>query len=268
MHFRKKNLSKSNSKSTILTFIFIILLILILFTLFRTNYFKRENVAESENSTLIRFKVFPWNKYYGTLSNFLIENSAKVPPLPEELKDKELPEVVDNEPVNNKGENKPSYSAYFVASLTSSPGSLGIYGETKGLEVYLNGNKLSKNTSGIFSGGAGGSFSVLFKGSEFERKVTVNSPSFANNFVLERLSLVVDPLNLVATISGKVNLNLPGEIKGTLFNASNGTANSTVLKNGAFTASVPLNFGVNNLTASGSWLTIKLDLPVIVVNIS
>lgn len=268
MHFRKKNLSKNNSKSNILTFIFIILLILILLTLFRANYFKHENVAESENSTLIRFKVFPWNKYYGTLSNFFIEKGAKVPTLPEELKDEELSKVVDIEPVNNKREYKPSYSAYFVASLTSSPGSLGIYGETKGLKVYLNGSKLSKNTEGVFSSGTGSSFSVLFKGSEFERKVTVNSPSFANNFVLERLSLVVDPINMVATISGKVNLNLPGEIKGTLFNASNGTANSTVLKNGAFTASVPLNFGANNLTASGSWLTIKLDLPVIVVNIS
>lgn len=260
-----KTKSRNNIFPPILLFIIVILII---FTLFKTNYFKHENIAESENPLLIRFKVFPWNKYYRTLSNFLIEKGEKAPPLPEELKDEELPEVVDNEPVNNKGEYKPYYSAYFVASLTSSPGSLGIYGETKGLEIYLNGSKLSKNKSGVFSSGAGSNFTVQFRGSGFERKVSVNSPSFASNFVLERLSLTVNPINMVATISGKVNLNLPGDIKGTLFNASNGSASSTILKNGAFSASVPLNFGVNNLTASGSWLTIKLDLPVIVVNIS
>lgn len=264
-----KSYKKTKSRNNIfLPILLLIIVILIIFTLFKTNYFKRENIAESENSTLIRFKVFPWNKYYSTLSNYLTEKGWEIPSLPEELKDKVLPNIVENDTVNNANEHKSYYSAYFVASLTSSPGSLGIYGETNGLEIYLNENKLSKNKSGVFSGGAGSNFTVLFKGSEFERKVSVNSPSFANNFVLERLSLTVDPINMVATISGKVNLNLPGEIKGTLFNASNGCASSTVLKNGAFTASVPLNFGANNLTASGSWLTIKLDFPVIVVNIS
>ena len=264
MNFRVK-LYKYH-KNIFLPFILVLLLIFIYF--FSMDFFKSENVAESETPILVRFKVFPWSKYYATLSNFLIEKGEKIPPLPEELKDKDLSNIVESMPTKKNEEYEPVYSAYFVASLTSSPGSLGIYGETKGLEIYLDGNKLSKNTSGVFSSGAGSSFSILFKGSGFERRVTVTSPSFANNFVLERLSLTVDPINMVATISGKVNLNLPGEIKGTLFNASNGCASSTVLKNGAFTASVPLNFGANNLTASGCWLTIKLDLPVIVVNIS
>lgn len=264
MNFKKKFSLLKRKKSIFIPFILVLVLIIVLIIILRVDFVNLKGEMDLGKPSFIRYKIFPWNKYYATLSNFLLDKGEKPPPLPKELLEPQ--EKGEDKPSNN-GESTFPYSAYFVSSLTSSPDSLGIYGETEGLEVYLDNIKLTKSKSGSFSGGSGNSFSILFKGDRFTRKVVINAPSYSTNFVLERLQLIVDPVNMVATISGKINLNLPGEIKGTFFNASNGSSNSTILKNGAFSASVSLTSGVNNLTASGSWFTIKLDLPTIVVGI-
>ncbi len=247
----------------------IIILIFILILLVEIDFNKNatSNKDSFNISSYLRIKIYPWQKYYSTLDNFLLKyEKIKLPPLPKELLEDNNEK--DNKPGESEIKNQPlNYSTYFTVSLTSSSGSLGIYGVASGIDVFLNGKKLNKDSSGKFSGGVGSNFTLLLKGYDFERKVTVTSPAYGTNFILERLSLTIDPINLVATLSGRVNLNLPGEIKGTFFNASNGEANGTVLKNGNFTVAVPLSIGVNNLTASGSWLTIKLDLPTIVVEV-
>lgn len=247
----------------------LILIVILIFSLVIITKFEIEKDSKSKIpfiiSPYLRIKTYPWQKYYSTLDKYLLNYSKiNIPPLPEELIEKP-----DN-PIDLPGEISPiapDYYAYFTASMTSSPGSIGVFGTSNGFDVFINGNKVNKDHSGNFTGGVGSGFTILFKRYGFERKVSVNSPAYGTNFVLESLSLTIDPINLLATLSGKVNLNLPGEIKGTFFNASNGGASGTVLKNGNFTVAVPLSKGINNLTASGSWLTIKLDLPTIVVTI-
>lgn len=260
---RDKILLKRRKNIFLHSIIIILIFILILLVEIDFNKNTTSNKDSFNISPYLRIKIYPWQKYYSTLNNFLLKyEKVKLPQLPKELSEK------DNKPGESEIENQPlNYSAYFTVSLTSSPGSLSIYGVASGIDVFLNGEKLNKDSSGKFSGGVGSNFTLLFKGYDFERKVTVNSPAYGTNFILERLSVTIDPVNLVATLKGRVNLNLPGEIKGTFFNASNGGADGTVLKNGNFTVAVPLSIGVNNLTASGSWLTIRLDLPTIVVKV-
>jgi hypothetical protein len=98
--------------------------------------------------------------------------------------------------------------------------------------------------------------------------VSLSSPAFAVNSTVKSLSIGIDPYSMYMTLSGHVELDLPGDIVGTLYNTSNGSAGGATLSNGYFSVSVPLSYGVNRITASGKWMTIELQLPTISVNIS
>jgi hypothetical protein len=154
--------------------------------------------------------------------------------------------------------------AQIFASLTGSAGSIGVSGKAKNASFMVQG--VSKGSS--FQQGAGSSFTVDVHSSKGTKKVSVKSPSFATNQVVQSLSIGIDPYSMYMTLNGRLKLDLPGDIAGTLYNTTNGTSSSTTLQNGYFSVSVPLVQGVNNITASGKWMTIELQLPGISVTIS
>jgi hypothetical protein len=154
--------------------------------------------------------------------------------------------------------------AQIFASLTGSAGSLGVSGKAKNATFLLQG--APKGTT--FQQGTGSSFTVDVHSSKGNKKVSVTSPSFATNQVVQSLSIGIDPYSMYMTLSGRLKLDFPGDIAGTLYNTTNGTSSSTTLQNGYFSVSVPLVQGVNNITASGKWMTIELQLPGISVTIS
>ena len=177
--------------------------------------------------------------------------------------------VEDKKPDNNFNPpiKKVEKRVYFTASLSGSAGYVSVSGEAQDYEVLVNNNPVIKNKNGYFATSASSDFRITFKGKKLSRTIQVVSPVFATSYIVEYLSISVNPISLYATLSGKINLALPGDIKGTFINSSNGNSDSAILKNGSFVTSVSLINGVNNLTASGSWITIKVDLPTINVNI-
>jgi len=214
------------------------------------------------------YKLFPYKHFFAKIDSFYKEKK--------EMIDKE--KIKKDTDENNESNNSKNYeqdnennekpekkeSITINASLTNTAGTIYVSGTTVGINVFSN-NKQINPTDGPYSFSAGNRFTVVLKGNNFNFTVTIESPAVATSKVLSQLTLSVDPIAMVASISGKLNLSLPGELKGSLYNNSLGSSNSTVVKNGYFSTSVPLQYGTNNLSASGKWLTITLDLPSIQV---
>jgi len=152
--------------------------------------------------------------------------------------------------------------AIIHASLTSSPGSIAVSGTQYQVEIQIDG-KLMKSEH--FSVSTGSSFNIVAKGAGITRNIRVSSPSFGTNMMLSSLTLSINPFNNTASITGKLNLDLPGTMSGSLINLSNGSSSSCEVRQGYFSTSVALSMGNNHLTAIGKWLTITLELPSITV---
>ncbi|MCK5847591.1 MAG: hypothetical protein KAH01_00165 [Caldisericia bacterium] len=217
------------------------------------------------------YKITSWDKIKKS-QNLYFEDQE----LTEESKnalEKEKIMLESKEEKVEKEESTPSFEekvtikrpwAQIFASLTGSAGSLGISGTARNADIYFN----EVNRGNAFSGGAGSSFTVFIDSGSNNRNVSLSSPAFAVNSTVKSLSIGIDPYSMYMTLSGRVELDLPGDIVGTLYNTTNGSAGGTTLNNGYFSVSVPLSFGENNITASGKWMTIELQLPTISVIIT
>ena len=161
-------------------------------------------------------------------------------------------------------EKKHEPDIYISSSLTASTGSVYLSGKAKGYHVMIDEQVIQKKDD-YFSTSAGSSFTIQFYSELTNKTIKVNSPAASTNLILQSLILTIDPLHLSATLQGKVSLKLPGKISGDFINISNGTSSSTILENGYFSLSIPLSYGKNQLTATGRWLTIAMDLPMIEV---
>ncbi len=202
----------------------------------------------------------------------------------EEKEKKEKPPLKESEIVTPQDPDKPSQpdpipddpidpiepeiqkEAYFASSLTNSSGAVFVSGKSLGYSVEINGNPI-ETSAGKFQQGASSNFKVRFYNENEEQLVHISSPAYSTNAIIKNLTVGVDPFNQYMTLHGRINLNLPGEMSGDLINVSNGVSNSTVLQNGVFNLSVPLQRGVNQITARGRWLTISLDLPSITIQL-
>lgn len=153
-------------------------------------------------------------------------------------------------------------NAIIHASLTGSPGSVSISGTSYQIEVVINGTRMPE---GNFNSSAGAQFTIEIKGKNIQKTIRVSSPSFGTNMIVQSLTLSVNPVTNSASISGKLNLDLPGTMSGTLLNLTNGSASTCIVKEGYFSTSVGLSEGPNQMTAIGKWLTVTLELPSISV---
>ena len=152
--------------------------------------------------------------------------------------------------------------AIIHASLTGTPGSIAISGNRYQVNIQIDGHAMDEEN---FITAASSGFIILAEGNGIKKKFQVNSPSFGTNMIIHSLTLSINPLNNTASISGKLNLDLPGTMSGSLINLSNGTSSSCEVQKGYFSTAVPLSEGMNQLTAIGKWLTITLELPSISV---
>ena len=255
----------------LVTSIAIVLVFIIILSIYYSNYLllissnKMDNKIKYKNYgeyTLSLNKVVA-NKLI-SIKSLIMEKEDILDKLRIEEKKVEEKKVEDNFEIPIKKVEK---RVYFTVSLSGSAGFVSVSGEAQDYEVYINNNPVKKDKNGYFASSASSDFKITFKNRSLNRTIQVISPAFATNFIVEYLSISVNPISLYATLSGKINLKLPGKIKGTFINSSNGTSDSTILDNGSFITSVSLINGVNNLTASGSWITITIDLPTINVNI-
>jgi len=153
-------------------------------------------------------------------------------------------------------------NAIIHASLTGSPGSVAISGTSYQIEVVIDGTRMPE---GNFNSSAGAQFTVEIKGKNIQKTIRVSSPSFGTNMIVQSLTLSVNPVTNSASISGKLNLDLPGSMSGTLLNLTNGSASTCMVHDGYFSTSVSLSSGPNQMTAIGKWLTVTLELPSISV---
>ena len=124
------------------------------------------------------------------------------------------------------------------------------------------------NKGNSFQQGSGPSFSINLQSSQGTKKISITSPAFATNKVLQSLTIGIDPYSMYMTLNGRIQLDLPGDIVGTVYNTTNGSSSSATLQDGYFSVSVPLSNGSNQITASGKWMTIELQFPGISVTIS
>ena len=152
--------------------------------------------------------------------------------------------------------------AIIHASLTSSPGSIAISGNRYQVNIQIDGQIMEKEN---FVTSATSGFTILAESNGTKKTFRVNSPSFGTNMIIHSLTLSINPLNNSASITGKLNLDLPGTMSGSLINLSNGTSSSCDVRHGYFSTTVSLSNGMNQLTAIGKWLTITLELPSISV---
>lgn len=152
--------------------------------------------------------------------------------------------------------------AIIHASLTSSPGAVAISGSRYQVKIQIDGQPIEEEN---FATSAASSFTILAEGQGVKKTFQVNSPSFGTNRIVQSVTLSINPLNNTASISGKINLDLPGTMGSSLINLSNGSSSSCEVRQGYFSSSVRLSEGFNQLTAVGKWLTITLELPSISV---
>lgn len=153
-------------------------------------------------------------------------------------------------------------NAIIHASLTGSPGSVAISGSSYKIEVIIDGVSMPE---GNFQSSAANQFTLEIKSKDIQKIIRVSSPSFGTNMIVQSLTLSVNPVNNTASISGKLNLDLPGTMSGTLLNLTNGSSSTCLVHDGYFSTSVHLSAGNNQMTAIGKWLTITLELPSISV---
>ena len=268
---RKVLIKRKRDPFTLVTSIVIVFVFLSILLIYYTNYLFLISSSKMDNE--IKYKNF--GEYALSLNKVVTNKRISIKSLiieKEDILDKlkiDEEKVEDKKPDNNFNPpiKKVEKRVYFTASLSGSAGYVGVSGEAQDYEVLVNNNPVIKNKNGYFATSASSDFRITFKGKKLSRTIQVVSPVFATSYIVEYLSISVNPISLYATLSGKINLALPGDIKGTFINSSNGSSDSTILKNGSFVTSVSLINGVNNLTASGSWITIKVDLPTINVNI-
>ncbi|MDD4615376.1 MAG: hypothetical protein PHI40_08255 [Caldisericia bacterium] len=219
------------------------------------------------------YRMYPWDTH-----RIMVDHFYDYQELTEQTQLSMFKEKTNKDPSENTTDLSPSQNntqdgttnptvglpwAQVFASLTGSVGSLGVSGKAKNATFVIQG--VPQGTT--FQQGAGSSFSVDIHSSTGNKKVSVRSPSFATNKALQSLTIGIDPFSMYMTLNGRLHLDLPGDIMGTMYNASNGSSSSTTLHNGYFSVSVPLTDGVNNITASGKWMTIELQFPGISVTI-
>lgn len=152
--------------------------------------------------------------------------------------------------------------AIIHASLTSSPGAVAISGSRYLVSIDIDGKKMEEEN---FTTAAASGFTILAEGNGIKKTFQINSPSFGTNFIIQSLTLSINPITDMVSISGKLNLDLPGTMSGSLINLTSGASSSCEVKHGYFSTSVHLIQGNNQLTALGKWLTITLELPYISV---
>jgi hypothetical protein len=264
-------MNKKHNKKKATTSILVSFFILILFALtYWINLQKVNTLTINGNKNYPKnlfYKVFDYSNYLSSIQEFynkkaneLEKNSNITNTVTQDI-------IIDQEKPNKNQQNqeqKVEESIIIYSSLTSTPGAISVYGKSKGIDIIFQGKKVNTSDED-FNFVASDSYTLELKGQQNKIKISISSPAYGTNKILSQLTLQINPINMTATIIGKINLLLPGEIKGSLFNISNSSSSSTILQKGYFATSVSLQEGVNQLTATGQWFTIKLDLPSIQV---
>jgi hypothetical protein len=249
-----------------LVLLFIVFSMLICFYIGRNS--SQLSLLESHYPSNYFYKIFSYNDYYSSIDELYTEEAKQI-------LDRNKKTAVENStnirPDENKQSNPPNHnentdSEYIIinSSLTNTPGAISVSGESSGINVFY-GDNLVNQSGNHFQFMAGSSYTLKLNGSNFKKKISISSPSYGTNKMLSRLTLQVNPITMMATIIGQIHLLLPGEIKGSLYNVTASSSSTTILNKGYFATSVSLQEGENQLTASGQWYTIKLDLPSIKV---
>lgn len=250
--------------------IFVLFVVVLIVTFSSLAIFKKslksEKIVINQYSNNFYYQLVNYRDYLTKMDVFYIkkdksnENSDKKEPIDNnQIIENEKPK--ENEPINNFRYEE---SIVIYSSLTETSGLISVSGKSKNVDVFYQGKSLN-NGDGDFSFSAGTSYEIVIKTQKTSKKISITSPAYGTNKILSQLTLTVNPFTMSASIIGQLNLLLPGEIKGSLYNLSNSTSSSTILKKGFFATSVSLQEGTNTLTATGQWLTIKLDLPSIQV---
>jgi len=259
----KKNNIKIN---TIIIFLFVTLVAVFICLFIVKNDLKSKKVAIKQYSNNLYYQLVNYRDYLTKMNNLYIpndkinENTDKKDPIDNnQIIDNEKPK--ENEPITNSSLEE---SIVVYSSLTATSGLISVSGSSKNVDVLYQGKSLNHG-EGDFSFSAGTSYEIVIKTQKTSKRISITSPAYGTNKIISQLTLAVNPITMSASIIGQLNLLLPGEITGSLYNLSNSTSSSTILKKGYFSTSVPLQEGTNTLTATGQWLTIKLDLPSIQV---
>lgn len=262
---KKKQTKHKISISVVLTTLIFFLSILT----FWFNYQKQSTFETKDMNQYpenIYYKMFPYSSYFASIQKFYQNEKAEIKnetPKVENLTPKI--DIYSEKTIPHEEIKKPIEEQIIInSSLTQTPGSISVYGKAQEIDIYYLGKKVD-TSSGEFSFNASVSYQIELRGKIINKKIAISSPSYGTNAIISSLTLQINPIAMSATIIGKLNLMLPGEIKGSLFNLSNSSSSSTVLKSGYFATSVTLQEGSNILTATGQWFTIKLDLPSIQV---
>lgn len=260
-------------KKIIYLFTGILLLLFIVLSYFLLFDRKNENsILENTYPQNFFYRTFNYRYYLEKIQTFYSNKQADEEGLQQKVPTPTISKeeiIHDEKPTEIEDPKEEQYSEEILiySSLTRTPGSISVSGTVKNVEVFY--QEINKNKKdGTFSFFASTSYTVTIKGKKSIKKITITSPAYGTNKIINQLTLLVNPITMNATIIGQLNLILPGEIKGSLYNLSNSSSSSTVLKKGYFATSVSLQEGTNTLTATGEWLTIKLDLPTIQVMIT
>ncbi len=254
-------------------FIILVSLAVLIYSLQSNNHKIQENFTSASFKNSFFYRMYSWNKHYSDAERYydyeeLSELAKDSNPL-FQRKDQSNPDTPPEEKNSNNSLQKHQDPivrpwAQIFASLTGSTGSIGVSGKARNASFVLQG--INKGTS--FQQGSGPSFSIDLLSSQGTKKISITSPAFATNKVLQSLTIGIDPYSMYMTLNGRIQLDLPGDIVGTVYNTTNGSSSSATLQDGYFSVSVPLSNGSNQITASGKWMTIELQFPGISVNIS
>jgi hypothetical protein len=265
--------NKKNNKKAFVSVVLSILIIVLFLIAFWMNIQKRNTILQKTVNGYpknIFYKVFGYSNYLSSIQEFYEKKANEITKKAEIKKPIDSEKIIEQEkPTQNnnkhKNENRIEEESIIInSSLTSTPGSISVYGKSNGINLFYQGKQINI-ASNEFQFTAGISYTIEIKGRNINKKVTISSPAYGTNKIISQLTLQVNPITMSATIIGKLNLMLPGDIKGSLYNLSNSSSSSTVLQKGYFATSVTLQKGTNILTATGEWFTIKLDLPSIQV---
>jgi hypothetical protein len=262
-----------NKKGLFLSILVVVLATVVIFFAFPSNNKKlQEPVINTAFKNSFFYRMYSWNKHYTDAERYyeyeeLTELAKESNPTLTTKNQSDTSTTnygTDNTSIQNQQEQTSNPWAQIFASLTGSTGSLGISGKARNASFVVQG----KNKGNSFQQGSGTSFSVDLQSPHGTKKISINSPAFATNKVLQSLTIGIDPYSMYMTLNGRIQLDLPGDIVGTVYNTSNGSSSSTALQDGYFSVSVPLSKGLNQITASGKWMTIELQFPGISVTIS
>jgi hypothetical protein len=263
-----------NKKGLLFSILAIVLVTIVLFFAFpSSNQKNQEIVIHTTFKNSFFYRMYSWDKHNTDAERYyeyeeISELTKKSMPSPTTKSQSDLGTTTDetnnNSSIHKQLEPISRPWAQIFASLTSSSGSLGISGKARNASFVIQGTKKGNS----LQQSAGSSFTVDLQSTNGTKKISISSPAFATNKVLQSLIVGIDPYSMYMTLNGRIQLDLPGDIIGTLYNTSNGSSNSTTLQNGYFSVSVPLSNGVNQITASGKWMTIELQFPGISVTIS